>query len=415
MVADATLVGLSEGVHCAAEPLEFRNRVLEYLVERRGFTAIAIESGIVESRVIHDYVRGAEGDLSTILARGISWGMHRLPQNRALVQWLRQYNAEHPGSRPVNFYGFDVPGSLASTDAVRRHDTALSEALQYLMVVDAAAGALFGSRLKLLMQSMHFTLHAPSELGGYERLSQSERDALTAAVADLVAWFERHEASYAAISTERDYAWAYRAAIGARQIDNWLRQIPIGWKPSCARGALEDALSTFYPAAADVRERAQADNLDWVLAQERGGRILVFASRYHLSSAPLIPSYGSARGQRAQAVAGTYLRRRFGSRWMTIGNLIGGGAVGCGDYHEQLPRAAAESLDGVAAQAGAPLFLLDLRTAPPPVVGWLNQERTLVAGSQTLTLPVGAAFDVLFYIDQVTPACSEHSTERLQR
>jgi len=49
---------LSEGVHGAAEPLEFRNRVLQYLVEAKAFTAIAIESGIVESRTVHDYVRG---------------------------------------------------------------------------------------------------------------------------------------------------------------------------------------------------------------------------------------------------------------------------------------------------------------------------------------------------------------------
>jgi len=409
MIGDATLVGLSEGVHCAAEPLEFRNRVFQYLVEHKGFTAIAIESGIVESRVVHDYVRGANDDVSNVLARGISWGMDQLPQNRELVQWMRDYNARHP--RKINFYGFDVSGSLASADAARTHDTALQEALEFLSSVDANACTAFRTRLDPLMHSMHFTLQGSSDRNCYEQLSQPQRDALTAAIADLIIWFERHEARYSAATGASAYAWAYRAAIGARQVDSWLRQVPVGWNVSDRTSALQEALSTFYPAAADVRERAQADNLDWIVSREGSGKILVFASRYHLSSASLKPGFG-AEERAAQEVAGTYLRRRFGSRWLTIGNLIGEGEVECGNYRESLARAPAESIDGLVGQAGAPLFLLDLRTAPDTVARWLSQEHTLVAGAQTLKLPLRAAFDVLFYIDKVTPACRAAASSR---
>src|SRR5687767_7224396 len=69
MIRDATVVALSEGVHGGAEPLEFRNRVLQYLVREKGFTAIAIESGIVEGRMVHDYVRGGPGDLASALSQ----------------------------------------------------------------------------------------------------------------------------------------------------------------------------------------------------------------------------------------------------------------------------------------------------------------------------------------------------------
>jgi erythromycin esterase len=410
MIGDATVVGLSEGVHCAAEPLEFRNRVFEYLVEHLGFAAIAIESGIAESRIVHEYVRGSNGDVSNVLEQGISWGMDRLPQNRALVEWMRRYNASH--ERKINFYGFDVSGSLASADAVRTHDTALKEALGFLGDVDAKACAAFRARLDPLMRSMHFTLQGSHHDAGYERLNQPQRDALTAAIADLIIWLERHEARYSAATSARGYAWGYRAAIGARQVDNWLRQVPVGWNTS-QTNTLQEALSTFYPAAADVRERAQADNLDWIISQEGGGKVLVFASRYHLSSAALKPGLGGEE-RAAQEVAGTYLRRRFGSRWLTIGNLIGEGEVECGAYRERLARAPAESVDGLMEQAGAPLFLLDLRTAPDPVARWLSQEHTLAAGAQTLKLPLLAAFDVLFYIDKVTPACRAAAPSRSQ-
>jgi len=80
MVGDAPVVALSEAAHLGAEPLEFRNRVLEYLVEDKGFTAIAIESGIVESRAVHDYVLGSRSELASVVAAGFSWTFDALPQ-----------------------------------------------------------------------------------------------------------------------------------------------------------------------------------------------------------------------------------------------------------------------------------------------------------------------------------------------
>src|SRR5688572_25176385 len=73
MIGGATVVALGEAAHCAAEHLEFRNRLLQYLVKEKEFTAIAIESGIVESHGVHEYVRGAAGDLDAVVAQGIGW------------------------------------------------------------------------------------------------------------------------------------------------------------------------------------------------------------------------------------------------------------------------------------------------------------------------------------------------------
>src|SRR3954451_24192621 len=50
MIGDARIVGIGEFVHAGAEPLIFRNRLFKHLVEHKGFTAIGIESGIVEGR-----------------------------------------------------------------------------------------------------------------------------------------------------------------------------------------------------------------------------------------------------------------------------------------------------------------------------------------------------------------------------
>jgi erythromycin esterase len=404
MIGNATVVAISEGVHSAAEPLEFRNRVLQYLVQEKGFTAIAIESGIVESRVVHDYVRGGAGELSKVVPQGISWTMDQYPQNHALVRWLRDYNGETPRARKINFYGFDVPGSPGNPKANRGLDTALVETLRYLSRVDAPAANSFRARLDPLVGDVRLDLRRAAGTPGYDRLSQPERDTLTAIIADLVALLERREAPYTAASTASDYEWAYRGAIGARQADAWLREMPAGWRPS------QNPERAFLSKSLDVRDRAQADNLDWIIAKEGpGGKILVFAHRYHLSAAPVKTRWFLPAGDAdyLQQPAGTYLRRRLADRLVIIGNLIGRGETACAGERDRLEPAPPESLDAIAGELRTPRFLLDLRAAPAGVSSWLAREHRLGQDSARIDLEPSKAFDVLFYLESVTPACPE--------
>ncbi|HEX5458743.1 MAG TPA: erythromycin esterase family protein [Steroidobacteraceae bacterium] len=404
MIGNAQLVALSEGVHGGAEPLEFRNELFRYLVEQRGFTAIAIESGSVEGRVVHDYVRGGPGSLSYVMANGFSWTFGRLPQNRALVRWLRDYNADARHTRKINFYGFDVPGSPGNARAKRGMDTALREALTYLSGVDPASAAALQRRLGSTLDRLRFDLARPPGAPGYDELSQAERDALTATIADLVTLLERREGVYVTASSASDYTWAYRAAIGARQADSWLRQMPVNWQPARPPVRFPSAPVSFLSAASDVRDRAQADNLDWIVRQEgASGKVLIYASRYHLSATSIGTAGFLPNGSR-QFVAGTYLRRRFGPRLVTIGNLIGGGSWGCPDSGTLGP-APPQSMDGIAGELHVPSFLLDLRTAPVPVVNWLDEAHQIGQGSNVFHLTIGEAFDILLYLGAVTPAC----------
>ena len=115
------------------------------------------------------------------------------------------------------------------------------------------------------------------DINGYGDVKQPERDALTAAIADLVSLMERQQFAYIAKSSKDDFDWAERAAIGARQTDTWFRRMPLGWK-------LEDGLEwTRY--AMQVRDRSMADNLEWVRSRlGPRGRVLVFAAAGHLAS-----------------------------------------------------------------------------------------------------------------------------------
>src|SRR6185437_10997079 len=131
-IGSARIVALGEGTHLAREPLEFRNRLFRYLVEHKGFTAIAIESGLLESRWVDAYVRGGSENLDQALERGIGWTFDRLPQNRDLALWMRQYNENARHHNKLDFYGFDIAGSPGNTQTRERPRVALELALDYL-------------------------------------------------------------------------------------------------------------------------------------------------------------------------------------------------------------------------------------------------------------------------------------------
>jgi len=416
MIGDATVVALGEGDHFAAEPMLFRNRVLQYLVQKKGFTAIAIESGIVESRLVHDFVRTGSGHISDVVAQGITWTFDQLPQNEALVRWLRDYNTGPRHERKVNFYGFDVPGSPSNPNVRRGVGTALQEVLKFLERADRESAAAFHPRLDSFLPNLHFDLYSPPTGPGYHRLTQAQRDQLTATIADLVALVQAREAGYSAASAPDEYRWAQRAAIGARQVDSWLRQIPLDWQATAEQ-------LRFLDFASDIRDRAQADNLDWIIKQEGpSGKILVYAHNGHLSTtsvtwlwrpADTSRQFRDATGAYSHQVAGTYLKRRLGKRLITIGNLIGKGQIGCADFTHLIEPASLDSVDALAQELGVPLFLLDLRKRPPGVGNLPSEDRQLGRGFEipgaykvSLKLPFGEAFDALFFVDTVTPACT---------
>lgn len=406
MIGDASIVALGEGAHGAAEPLEFRNRLFQYLVEHAGFTAIALESGIVESRLLHDYVRGDSGDLDTALANGLSWTFDRLPQNRSLVQWMRDYNTASTHGRTLSIYGFDVSGSLGNDHSHRGADTALVEALAFLEQADQALAEQIHSRIRPLLPHLRFELNGEPDALGYHQLGALQRDVLTAAIADLIATMEREEARFIAACGEREYTWGHRAAIAARQVDNGLRRIPLGWQPS--EETFPTSQTRFVLDIEAGRDRSQADNLEWIVNQEGpSGKILVFAHRYHLSTTPVARSFDECgtRVEYRHEMAGTYLKRRFADRLVTIGNLIGEGELRCGDFHETIVAQPPGSIDGVAGALNATAFLLDLRTAPEGAREWLEKGREHTQGASTFRLSLARAFDILLYFHRVTRAC----------
>jgi erythromycin esterase len=394
-IGDARLVGFGEAVHGAKEILAFRDALFEELVERHGFTAIALETGFIEARAADAFVQGETNDIDRALADGFSWTFDQYPQNRALLRWARDYNSKAGGRRKIHIYGFDMPGSPGNPDARRGLDTALAAALAFLAKVDPSEYARRRGRLDSILECLR---RAPGTRGSYTSLSSAQRRDQSKAIMEMVGHFERKAGVYRLRSSAEEFAWAERAVLGARDIDIWLQQMALGWDPS--KGF------HFLARATDVRDRAQADNIRWLATTiEPAGKLLVFAHQFHLSRAPLSTSWWGQTNGRSQIVAGSYLQRWFGPRYLSIGTLIGGGRIGCStDNITALPPPSAGTIDAAAVASGRTSFVVDLRSQLSLGHGAVGEPMAFGRPGDRIVAK-RRPFALLVYFNAVSPAC----------
>lgn len=393
MIGDAKIVTASEPVHGAAEPLEFRNGLFRFLVEELGFEAIALESGVVEGRVLNEYVVDGKGDVDGALKQGFSWTFGEFPQNRELLRWMREYNARLPAGRTkVQVFGFDVAGSPGNLSAVRGPDTALEVALGFLRTVDPEHASRITARIASSLPKL--------KRSNYGEIAQADRDALTSSIEELISLIQHRRFQYLAKSSSVDYDWAERAALAARQVDVWWRHMPVGWKPADGYEWMRDASQT--------RERAMADNLRWIVDRlDPNAHILMFGAVSHMAtSAFRFPD----APQRDMYPFGAYAKAEFGAKLISVMTMVAGGEIAfcLGETRKTaaLKPPPATAVESHFASLDVPRYLLDLRTAPPSVADWLSKSQDHWNGFGITKLPTSRAFDIAYFAGVVRPACS---------
>src|SRR5665647_582607 len=108
-IGDARVVLLGEATHGTSEFYRMRERISRELIERKGFTFIAIEGDWPDAARIDHYVRHAEYPPSewTAFARFPVW-MWRNREVLNFVNWLRERNADVEPDNRVAFHGLDL-------------------------------------------------------------------------------------------------------------------------------------------------------------------------------------------------------------------------------------------------------------------------------------------------------------------
>lgn len=81
----------------------------QFLIEELGFTAVALDSSLPESRMVFDYVNGGPAP-ARLWEDGSTWTMGTFEGTRALVEWMRAWNLDPAHKRKIRLYGMDVVG-----------------------------------------------------------------------------------------------------------------------------------------------------------------------------------------------------------------------------------------------------------------------------------------------------------------
>lgn len=108
-IGDARIVLLGEATHGTSEFYRMRERISRELIERKGFSFVAIEGDWPDAARIDHYVRhmGYPPSEWMAFARFPVW-MWRNREVREFVDWLRTHNADVEAEKRVAFHGLDL-------------------------------------------------------------------------------------------------------------------------------------------------------------------------------------------------------------------------------------------------------------------------------------------------------------------
>jgi len=330
-IGDARIVCLGEASHGTAEFYDMRTRITRELVERKGFTIVAVEADWPDARQIDGYVRDTwvEPGGEPAFQRFPAW-MWANRQVLTLLYWMREYNesvAER--DRSVGFYGLDLYSLYNSIDSVVR----------YLEDVDPAAAKVARHRYGCLSpwQGDPAAYGAAAMSGRYEACEQD----VVRMLRDLLD--KRFE--YA----DRDGERFLDAAQNARLVANAER-----YYRTMYRGGR---------ASWNLRDTHMFDTLETLL-RHRGpeARAVVWAHNSHLGDAS-----ATEMGAGGQINVGQLCRDRFGPDAYLVGFGTDRGTVAAAtDWDgpmeiKQVRPSHEQSYERVCLDSGIPTFLLPLR------------------------------------------------------
>jgi erythromycin esterase-like protein len=250
--ADARVVLLGEASHGTSEFYRARAAITRRLVERHGFSIVAVEADWPDAASIDRRVRGQapRPDLGRPFSRFPTW-MWRNAEVDALVRWMTEHNRDRPRAEQAGFYGLDLYNLAGATRAV----------IDYLDGVDPEAAQVARDRYGCLTP-----FRDDPERYGRKAWTQGYADCEEKVVEMLLDLFSRSQ-DYASV----DDAAFLDAAQNARTVAN-----------------AEAYYRVMYQGSAEswnLRDRHMFDTLDLMLESYPGARAVVWAHNSHIGDA----------------------------------------------------------------------------------------------------------------------------------
>jgi erythromycin esterase len=384
--ASVNLLGLGEALHGGEDILMLRSRLFQRLVEKHGYSAIAMESSFPRARSVNEYVSGrSPASYDALQDTGFSHGFGRLEANRELVEWMRAYNADPSHCIKLRFYGFDSPTEMMFSDSPRQ---ILHFVLDYLASIDSPGDQKQRLRIDQLLGPDSDWENPAAMMDPAKSIGLSPAaTALRIETEDLIAELQMRRPELVAKSDEGSFLEAMQYATLAR----WL----LNYHAALAR---KSEPSKRIVQCLGLRDAMMADNLAYVVSRERGrGKVLAFAHNSHLQ-------LGKAKWQLGCNAlswwpAGAHLSLIFGPRYAVMGTAVGVSAAnGIGQPEAGTLEARLTGVPGpgrfIPTHKGQGLASSEIASLPERCASTLNSTYFALT-AQSLT-----DFDVLAVLDE---------------
>ncbi|WP_272952538.1 erythromycin esterase family protein [Kribbella amoyensis] len=360
--AGCELLGFGEPTHQEPAFGWVRNEVFAGLVET-GFSSIALETDRVAALLVDDFVRTGIGDLDAVMRDGFSHTFGELETNRALVRWLREYNAGVPVERRVGFHGFDAATEMMSAPSPRRY---LEFGRDYLGLELDVAGLAGPDERWSCTEAIMDPASSPGD--------SAEADRLRVIADDLLTVLYTRAPELIAKTSRADW---YRAETHLTTGLGLLRY----HKQSAERLEQQERISRL----SSVRDALMAQNLLDIRRVEAGrGGTLVFANNLHLQRNTSAWRLGGM--DYTWSSAGSIVARLVGRQYAFVAGSLGRSeAVGLGepapDTYESFLQSRTTSWGLIPAKDVPPART---RTETTPEQGYFPLDQATVDGADAI-------------------------------
>ncbi len=334
-IGDARVVLIGEATHGTSEFYRLRARITRELIERKGFSFVAIEGDWPDAARIDHYVRHAEYPPSewTAFARFPTW-MWRNEETREFVDWLRARNASLGPAQRAGFHGLDLYSLYSSIRSV----------LDYLDAVDPHSARIARLRYGCLTpwQTDPAAYGQAAVSGGYQSCEQP--------VISVLKDLQQKQQAYAEHDGER-FLDATQNALLVTNAEHYYRTMFYGSRASW-----------------NLRDRHMFETLMNLLTHHGpGSHGVVWAHNSHVGDAQ-----ATEMSRRGEYNIGQLCKEQFGFGAYAIGFGTDRGTVAAASDWDgpMLTKSVRPALDGsyerLCHETGEPRFLLPLRQPLSP-------------------------------------------------
>ena len=193
MISNASIVGLGEATHGSHEFFTMKHRLLEFLVEKMGFTMFAMEGSWSAGEQINTYVLTGQGDAANVLQQFHFWTWNT-QEVLAMLKWMRAYNSDSHHLQKISFAGFDCQLIEPNT---------YQSVTQYLQTVDPQSAA----RVTSLYQGLRpdFAKDFNKYIDSYFQLSQTTKQQYLLKAQKVYDLLKAHEVEYEGHSSSQTF------------------------------------------------------------------------------------------------------------------------------------------------------------------------------------------------------------------